>query len=415
MLQQCFRRASVRARIAENPIGPMLLRFVEHLRARGHRAGVLHQYVFAAEHFGIWLKGRPVTATAVDRFVKHHLVTCSCPKPAPRHVVTVRAALRRLLEALRPDISMGEPVGPCNRILLMYDAHLRNACGLATATVPYRLRYAREFLDGIHARRPVDLCDLLPADVANYVSRVGSRLQASSGQVMASSIRSFLRFLLLHGFIGRDLASAVPSFANWRLASVPAVVDHTDLERLVVAVDPSSPNASRDRAIILCMIDLGLRAADIAALTADGVDLTTRVLRLHSPKQRRTIEVPMPTRVRDALVNYLRTARPRCAVPSLFVKSRAPVGGPLKPIGIRGVVVRSATRAGLADRVRGTHVIRHSVATRLVNAGAPLKEIADLLGHRSIDTTAIYAKVDLRSLSHVALPWPRSASSEARR
>lgn len=415
MLQQCFRRPSVRARIAENPIGPMLFRFVEYLRARGHRAGVLHQYVFAAEHFGIWLKGRPVNAASVDRFIARHLDRCSCPKPAPRYAVVVRVALRRLLEALGLDISTREPAGPCSTILRMYEAHLRNACGLAATTVLYRLRYAREFLDGLHVRRPAEMCNRLPADVGSYVSRVGARLRASSGQVMASSIRSFLRFLLLHGFIDRDLASAVPSFANWRLASVPAVVAPTDLERLVVAVDPSSPNACRDRAVILCMIDLGLRAADIAALTADGVDLTARVLRLHSPKQRRTIEVPMPVRVRDALVNYLRSARPKCAAPSLFVKSCAPVGGPLKPIGIRGIVVRVATRAGLADRVRGTHVIRHSVATRLVNAGAPLKEIADLLGHRSIDTTAIYAKVDMGSLSHVALPWPRSVSGEARR
>jgi site-specific recombinase XerD len=96
------------------------------------------------------------------------------------------------------------------------------------------------------------------------------------------------------------------------------------------------------------------------------------------------------------------------------VKRRAPTGGPLKPIGIRGIVVRSAARAGLADRVRGTHVLRHSVATGLINAGASLKQIADLLGHRSIDTTAIYAKVDLRSLARVALPWPGSPALEVR-
>jgi len=160
------------------------------------------------------------------------------------------------------------------------------------------------------------------------------------------------------------------------------------------------------------MIDLGLRAAEIAAMTTDGVDLTAAVLRLRSPKQREIIEVPMSARVRDALANYLRSARPKSATSSLFVKRRAPVGGPLKSIGVHGIVVRSAARAGLADQVRGTHVIRHSVATRLVNAGAPLKQIADLLGHRSIDTTAIYAKVDLRSLTRVPLPWPRSPLSE---
>ncbi len=294
----------------------------------------------------------------------------------------------------------------------MYESHLRNACGLSSATVAYRLRYAREFLAGLHVVRPADLRDRSPGQVARFVSRAGHRLRPSSGQVMASSIRSFLRFLLLQRFIRRDLAPAVPSFANWRLASVPPVVAHSQLQRLVSAVVPSSPNALRDRAVLLCMIDLGLRAAEIAAMTTDGVDLTAAVLRLRSPKQREIIEVPMSARVRDALANYLRSARPKSATSSLFVKRRAPVGGPLKSIGVHGIVVRSAARAGLADQVRGTHVIRHSVATRLVNAGAPLKQIADLLGHRSIDTTAIYAKVDLRSLTRVPLPWPRSPLSE---
>lgn len=414
MLHHFFRRASIRTRIAENPIGPMLLRLVEHLGARGHQAGVLHQYVFSAEHFGVWLQGRSVDASSVEQFIARHLPKCACPRPAPRHVATVRAALHQLLVAEGLEVSLPEPSGPCARLLARYEAHLRHACGLSSATVPYRLRYAREFLDGLRVVRPEDLRDRSPAQVVRYVARAGSQLKPSSGQVMASSIRSFLRFLLLHGHIRRDLAAAVPSFANWRLASLPDVIARGDLERLVSAVAPASPNASRDRAVLLCLTELGLRAADVASVTMDGVDLVEGVLRLCSPKQRETVEVPMSKRLRDALDRYLREGRPACATAALFVKRRAPIGGPLKPIGIRGIVVRSAARAGLADRVRGTHILRHSVATGLINAGVSLKQLADLLGHRSIDTTAIYAKVDLRSLARVALPWPGSPALEVR-
>lgn len=415
MLDHFFRRASVSRRIAANPIGPMLLRLVEHLGARGHHPRVLQQYVFAAEHFGAWLRGRSVDASSVERFVTRHLPRCTCPRPAPRHVAVVRAALHQLLEAQGFEVSVPEAGGPCARLLARYEAHLRHACGLSSATVPYRLRYAREFLDGLRVVRPGDLRDLSPAQVVRYVSRAGRRLRPSSGQVMASSIRSFLRFLMLHGCLRRDLSSAVPSFANWRFASLPAVIARGDLKRLVSAVDPVSPNASRDRAVLLCLTELGLRAADVTAMTTDGVDLSAGVVRLCSPKQRGTVEIPMPGQVRDALASYLRSGRPPSPTSALFVKLRAPIGCPLKPIGVRGIVVRSAARAGLADRVRGTHLLRHSVASELINAGAPLKQIADLLGHRSIDTTAIYAKVDLRSLARVALPWPSSPALETRR
>ena len=223
---------------------------------------------------------------------------------------------------------------------------------------------------------------------------------------MASSIRSFLRFLLLHGLIHRDLAAAVPSFANWRLSSLPTSIGRADLEKLIRAVDTSTPIGKRDLAVLLCMTELGLRAADVAALRQDGVDLAAGILCFQRPKQREQVELPMPRRLAAAIRLYLRQGRPACPSASLFVVHRAPVGGSLKPIGIRDIVIRRAAQAGLGDRIRGTHVIRHTLATELINAGASLKEIADLLGHRSIDTTSIYAKVDLRSLAGVALPWP---------
>ena len=141
----------------------------------------------------------------------------------------------------------------------------------------------------------------------------------------------------------------------------------------------------------------------------EGVDLPAGVLRLHRPKQRDQIELPLTLGLAKAIRHYLDRGRPRCDSPTLFVIHRAPVGGSLRSIGIRGIVIRRAAEAGLAGRVRGTHVIRHSVATAMINHGASLKEIADLLGHQSINTTSIYAKVDLDALRTVAMTWPGSA------
>ena len=157
---------------------------------------------------------------------------------------------------------------------------------------------------------------------------------------------------------------------------------------------------------MLCLVELGLRASDVAGLELDGLDFTARVLRLRRQKQREFTAVPISRRLAAAISAYVRRGRPACSTSSLFVSHRAPRGKSMTPIGIRGVVVRRAAEAGLADRIRGTHVIRHSVASRWIQAGATLKQIADLLGHRSIDTTSIYAKVDLTALAKVALPWP---------
>lgn len=406
MLDQVFRRDSVRERILANPIGSVLQRYAVFLVARGHRDSPLQQYVFAAEHFGQWLCGRQIDHASVQQFICHHLPHCRCKKPAGCSVPTVRASLNRLLEMLEvsPTPHVSTPL--LEDLLRRYEHHLHQVCGLSKSTIGYCLRYARELLEQFGVGRVRQLGACSPAWIAQYVSTTGRKCKPSSGRVLASSTRSFLRFLLLNGLIQQDLGAAVPSFANWRLASLPRTVSRAELERLVAASGDATVIGRRDKAVLLCMTDLGMRAADVAALQKDGVDLAAGVLRLRRPKRRDQIQVPMTKRLARAIGTYLEQGRPACATPALFVTHRAPVGASLKPIGIRGIVVRRAAQAGLGDRIRGTHVIRHSVATHLVNTGASIKQIADLLGHRSIDTTAIYAKVDLGSLTKVALPWP---------
>lgn len=405
-MDQIFRRDAVRARIVGNPIGAVLRQYVDHLAARGHRPDVLHQYVFAAEHFGRWLGRKAITHGAVDEFIASHLSDCRCEKPAICCVKMVRAALNRLLEmqgVARPDPVATPAVA---RILRRYEHHLHDVCGLAGSTIRYRLRDARELLNEFEVDRASQMKSWVPSKIAEYVATTGRRYEPSSGQVLASSIRSFLRFLILRGLIRRDLAAAVPSFANWRLAALPAVVDRRELEKLLCATDTTTLIGMRDRGVLLCMTDLGLRASDVTAIMMDAFDSTTSILRIEHPKERRVAELPMTKRLTKALDQYLRRGRPLCSARQLFVTHRAPVGRPLKPMGILGIVLRCAARAGLSDSIRGTHVIRHSVASSLINAGASIKQIADLLGHQSIDTTAIYAKVDLRSLTSVAMPWP---------
>jgi integrase/recombinase XerD len=404
-MNQVFRRAQVRARISGNPLGDVLEQYVGYLERRGHKPTGLHQYVFAVEHFGNWLGPRAIGHDSVERFVAH-LPTCRCEKPASRTTHCVRAALNRLLEMRGISRQPPRVLPAVGHLLCEYESHLLRTAGLAVSTTHYRIFHARNLLQHFAVRRCDQLKSWQPTDLAEYVASRGRTRKPGSGQQLASSIRSFLRFLLFKGLVRRDLAPSIPSFANWRLTRLPAVVDRNDLERLLAAVDASTPIGLRDRAALLCLIDLGLRASDVAAITTTGIDVTNQVLHLGHAKERRCADLPMTKRLARALDQYLRRGRPPTASPELFVIHRAPVGQPLKPIGVRDIVVRYAALAGLAGSIRGTHIIRHSVASSLINAGASIKDIADLLGHRSVDTTAIYAKVDLHALARVALPWP---------
>jgi site-specific recombinase XerD len=141
-------------------------------------------------------------------------------------------------------------------------------------------------------------------------------------------------------------------------------------------------------------------------LELDGIDFAAGVLRLRQRKEREAAVFPMTRRLCSALKVYLKHGRPVCASAAVFVRHHAPLGKPIGPVGICQVVSRLACRAGLRDRVRGAHMLRRSLASRMLNSGATLKQIADFLGHTSIDTTTLYAKVDLATLSRVALPWP---------
>lgn len=179
-----------------------------------------------------------------------------------------------------------------------------------------------------------------------------------------------------------------------------------EVRRLTEAPDASTPLGQRNRAILLCLSELGLRASDVAGLELNAIDFTTGVLRLCRCKEREGAVLPMTPRLAAALNAYLRRGRPTCTSSALFVFHRTPIGKSISPATIYDMVRIMATRVGLRDRVGGTHVFRRSLASRMINAGATLKQIADLLGHASLDTTSIYAKVDLRTLSRAALPWP---------
>ncbi|MCH8148773.1 MAG: tyrosine-type recombinase/integrase [Planctomycetes bacterium] len=398
-------RKDVCRRICAKSIRSILEPYSRYLSSRGYSSRTCHVYACAVEHFGRWLGRRHVNWFRVENFLDQHLPTCRCPRMI-RDRRPNRAALRRLLEMLGQDWTQTTfPQGYAGDLLRRYQEHLATVRGLAAVTIQVHLKFTAGMLSRLGVRRESQFTRWTPELIARYVSQEG-RHTRSRGRNATWCARSLLRFLLQEGLIQRDLAAAVPSFARWRLASLPRALGKMEINRLIRAANLGTSIGRRDHAIVLCMSELGLRASDVANLELDSIDFTAGVLQLRQRKEREASVLPMTRRLCSALNAYLRRGRPQCASSAVFIRHHAPLGKPLTPVGICQVVLRLASRAGLRDRVGGTHVLRQSLASRMLSAGATLKQIADFLGHKSLDTTSLYAKVDLATLSRVALPWP---------
>ena len=392
-------------RICAESVRLVLEPYSRYLISRGYVAPTRAVYVRAVEYFGRWLGQRRISWFHVEQFLDRGLPTCQC-LGVIRSRQYNRAALRRLLEMLGQDRRQATlPRGCMGDLLRRYQEHLGNARGIAPDTIWRHLAHTRTMLNRLKTLRTSQFRGWTPELIEQYVSRE-ARDAPSRGRNVGWCARSFLRFLQQEGLIRRDLAAAVPTVARWRLASLPTTLCQEEVNRLLQAADLKTPLGRRDYAMVLCMSELGLRASDVAKLEIGGIDFAAGVLRLQQRKEREAAVLPMTRELCSALKTYLRRGRPSSASPAVFIRHYAPLGKPITPIGVCDVTLRMAARAGLQNRVGGTHVFRRSLASRMLNAGAALKQIADFLGHKSIDTTSLYAKVDLATLSRVAMRWP---------
>ena len=418
MLSHCFRCARVRERIRANPLGFELEQLTAHLLESGYCHGTIQQYLQAAEHFGRWLgrvgRSRPIDEPLVRRFLDEHLPRCRCRNLRSSHRIPVRAALKHLLRLVAARRGKGSgtaaAITSIETFIQLFDQYMRDACGLSAATRLYRRRYAREFLAAKFGRRPVDFHRLGPTDPMGFVADYAARCSPATAQTAGSSLRCFLRFLQWKGWCDGRLVQAVPSVPRWELSSFPKVMSEQELRQFLNSFDRSTATGRRDYAMALCMVDLGLRVSDVVKLCLPDIDWRQATLRIVGGKSRRSGILPLPQRVGQAIAVYLRNGRPQSEQRELFLRHRAPLSHPVTKELARGAMRRAYRRCDLNRAWTGTHVLRHTAASRMHQRGASLKQIADVLGHRSIDTSKVYVKVNVPMLATVALPWPEVPS-----
>jgi integrase/recombinase XerD len=288
-------------------------------------------------------------------------------------------------------------------LLDRYRAWLASERGLAAGTIGYYLAEAGLFLARVAGPDLAGLAELAAAPVSSFVAAECQRRSTGSAKILVTALRSLLRFLFADGVLAADLVAAVPAVAGWRGAGLPKALPPGYVTALLACCDRDAPVGGRDFAVITLLARLGLRACEVAALELDDIGWRAGEIIIRG-KGGSSERMPLPADAGEALAGYLRRGRPAgTRSRAVFLRARAPVG-PLSADGVKAIIRQRCSRAGLAPV--GAHRLRHTAATRMLEAGSSLAEVGQVLRHRSPATTAIYAKVDHAALRALALPWP---------
>lgn len=398
----------------DGAFAPLVARYVGRLVANGYLASTRAQYVGAVSHFLYWLKRHDYAVAEIDtrlvkQYLDRHLPGCDCAPSCGRSRVNPRSALAQLLDLLHADGLTCSRLPPTEKALQVeladFERHLCEVCGLTQNTRANYLWTVCRFLRRHVRSRRGDIFKLTPQSVRDFVHECSIRRKPIAMRSIAVALRSYFRFKALDGTIVEPLVQAIPRIVRWRLSGLPRTLTPKEIQQLQGAFDRKRPKGLRDYAMLRCLTDLGLRSGEVARLQVDDIDWLAGTVRILG-KGRRVQVLPWPRTVGTAVAEYLRRGRPPVHSRAVFVRARAPLQKPITSNTVGAAIREAAGRCRLPARLCGTHVLRHSVATLLVQRGTPFKLVADILGHRSLDTTAIYAKVDLPALKRVALPWP---------
>ena len=320
------------------------------------------------------------------------------------------AILNRLVhllhtQGLLPKKDTRLPDNPHQYIDNDFDRYLSEERGLCLATrINYR-PFIQKFLTVQFGNKPARLAELNANDVIRFIRKQALHLHPKHAGLMVSALRSFFRFLHHRGDITIDLAACVPPIANWKFSTLPKFIQPDQIQRVLNHCDRQTSKGRRDFAILLLLARLGLRACEIVGLTLDNIHWQAGKISIQG-KAKRPAMLPLPPDVGRAIAAYLKNDRPACSTRRLFICMRAPHRGFANSIAISTIVARSLKRAGIDCPHTGAHLFRHSLATQMLRQGATLSDIALLLRHSSLNTTTIYAKVDLTALHALAQPWP---------
>ena len=409
MLETYFSASKMLGHLRSGPSGPYLDGFAAALEQQGYGPETAVRYLRAAAHVGHVMAEQGASLTDIDLAAfGEHLRTCRCPraKGGRRNHHTIYGARlfrRHLVEigVCRSAAVVAAPAEP--KLVADFKTWLRKHRGASDATI--RL-YARDAA-GLMTALGSDPTGWRPNDVRSYFMERASKSGRGTIEKMTTSLRAFLRYLAVAGRCQAGLDGAVPAYAHWQLADMPRYLSTEQVNRLIAACDGDAGARRRDRAIVLLLARLGLRAGDVAQLRLADIEWQTGSLRVCGQVALRGPPAAA-ARCRGCDRRLSRMPAAACRSDRVFLRTIAPCRPFRKGDGISSVVKRVMKRAGIVTPVKGAHVLRHTAATEMLRHGVPLDKIGLVLRHRGIDTTAYYAKADVALLKQVAQPWPEA-------
>jgi integrase/recombinase XerD len=400
--------------LRDGPDGHLLEGFAQELCQAGYAEITARRHIRAAEHLIYWTgrKGRTVAALderMIEEFVQH-LNRCRCPRYGRTHRRDLRKGARLFLRYARfADLvttRVVEEIIVDPALLVAFCGWMRQQRGTCDATLYNYSLHVRDLLKSLGE----DPDRFNAQSLRQFVLDTSQRCGWAAAKKCTTAIRMFLRFLIADGKCAAGLDSSIPVLAHWRLSSLPRYLQSDEVERVIASCDPATPMGKRDRAILLLLARLGLRAGDIVHLGLGDVDWKEAGICVSGKGRRQTL-MPLTQEIGDVIASYIKDGRPQTTVDTLFVRSRAPFRALANHCAISMIVARAMRRAGVTCPSRGAaHVLRHSVASSMLRQGSSLQEIAAVLRHRSIATTEIYAKVDVVTLRQIVQPWPEVKS-----
>lgn len=390
---------------------PLVLEYLSQLRSAGFAEKTLRDKRTLVAAFLRWSRDRRVPCLELGTTdLEAFLGGCRPGRHSRwRHARGVLLAFLAFLHPDDPRPSSPDPVEDSCRteLLARYQEYLINERGLTKQTVYVYTPFVRTAIAGLSHHSGSQLpCEWNAEAVHGFLLERSQNRSCEGVRLVAVTLRSLLRFLYIRGEVPLDLSLGVSRFQKWKLATVPTYLSPVEVERVLAACDVATPTGRRDRAILLLLARLGLRAGEVVALEVGDIAWRSGEILVRGKGQQRD-RLPLPPDVGEAVALYLRRDRGETASRRVFLRLNAPREGLTGPASVGHIVRKLLARVGIIRTSRGAaHMFRHSLATRMIRHGASISEIAEVLRHRSQNTTGIYAKVAFQTLREVARPWP---------
>lgn len=397
-------RSRVSGVVLSGPLAPFCGAFRLELGARGYTPRSVVPQVRQVVRFSRWLEGQALTAVEVDEGRVEEFLAAQ--RATGRYTSQwSRVGLLCLLQVLREQ-GAAAPCSPttsgsATEVLLgSFERYLLDERALAEGTVVGYVAHARRFLDWLS---PQELGSLTAAEVtAAVLAQTGHGWAVSTVQNFVAGLRAFLRFCFLQGLLDSDLSEAALAVTGRRRSALPQAISAAQGRALLASCDRRTALGRRDYAIIISLLRLGLRRSELAAVTLEDLDWRAGEIAIRG-KGGRAERLPLPAEVGAAIAGYLSRGRPPSPRREVFLRARAPFT-PIDAGTVSSTVRRACRRAGIASM--GAHRLRHTLACQMVAAGVPLIRVGQVLRHKSLQSTAIYARVDVEGLRALAVPWP---------